>query len=398
MQDDPAGNRITRFLEEYECLKRLKGEPCRMNGADLLKIIKTHDFEGMLHTVRNFHENRKQHAQVESGMLSASTVTDFFGSFLPDVKKAFQIPFIWLTVIEGTPIGDFLETVSPEKRCSVDGSVAFIAKAAFDSYFKNGPCPLIAGAYMGPYARFFPEKHTFPIRSMAIVPLHIDGGIAGSINFGHFVSNRFMPGMDTGWIEQIMIKASLCLSKVFAHEKIRYLDQYDSISGLRNRNSLVAELEREFSRSARYHNDLSVVSLDLDGFKGLNARYGHDYGDMAVRYVARRMQGLSRAQDVTARFSAEEFVLLLPGSNRESAEILVRRLQDDMDANPFDYGGIKFHLALNSGIASIREDTFDTPEALLRTAYKRLNDSRWKRENRRQLAGGSNLYRIRASG
>jgi len=394
MQEKNLSSRIRKFLEEYECLKRAHGEPCRMNGAELLKIIKKNNFEGILKQMRDDEDNHRKFARTEATILSVLTFKDFFTRLLPEMKRAFQIPYIWLTFIDDTPMARLAKRTVPKEAAGVAfaGQIAYISNEYFEGIFKNGPKPVMTGRYTGPYSMVFPEAHNFSVRSMAIVPLYVDGTVAGSVNFGHFVSNRFEPSMndwDTELIQQLTLKISLSLSRVAAHETLNYLDRHDFLTGLLNRKAFDTELQREFGRSLRHENDLSVVFLDLDGFKGLNELYGHECGDMAVKYVADTIRHLSRAEDTPARFAGDEFVLMLPETRSDVSEVMIRRIQDYLDQNPFDYGDSRFCLRLNRGIASLDESHVETPKDLIKYAYNRLNDNK--------VTSGSELAPVRGA-
>lgn len=383
MQEKHLSGRIRKFLEEYECLKRVHGEPCRMNGSELLKIIKKNNFEDILKQMRDDEDNHQKFARTEATIISVFTLKDFFNRLLPELKRAFQIPYIWLTFIDDTPIARLArQALQTDTLSEIPArEIAFIKNEDFDGIFKNGPKPVITGRYTGPYSLVFPEGHNFSVRSMAIIPLYIDGTVAGCVNFGHFVSSRFEPSMDSGHVDlirQLTLKISLSLSRVAAHETLSYLDRYDFLTGLLNRKSFDTELQREFGRSLRHENDLSIAFLDLDGFKGLNDLYGHEYGDMAVKYVADTIQRLSRAEDTAARFAGDEFVLMLPESKSDVSGVMIRRIQDYLDENPFEYGDTRFCLRLNWGIASLDENHVETPKDLIKSAYNRLNDTKVK--------------------
>ena len=395
MYDEPDGSRLKKFVEEYECVKRKNGEPCRMNGAEMLKIMKKNDFDGILKLARDYESYRLNCARVEAKMLSIFTVAEFFESILPDMKKAFQMPHIWLTVIEGGPLSGMMAQAMDRK--GVHSHLSFIDAKQFNSFLKGNTCPLYICNYTSPYALFFPENNSFTVRSLAILPLHIDGVLAGSINFGHFVSNRFASHADNRMIEQFMIPVCLFLSKIAAHEKLKYMASHDWLTGLLNRESFTAELKRQFGWSLRNGRGLSVLFLDLDGYNGLNDLYGHDFGDKAVQYLAKTILSKARPEDIATRFTGDEFVLLLPGSRGDLPEATASRIQDYLDQNPFNHENIQFRLSLYYGAASIDEKNIENPAHLLQTAYKRLKASRTDEARPLQEENKALIYKIRAS-
>ncbi len=87
----------------------------------------------------------------------------------------------------------------------------------------------------------------------------------------------------------------------------------DSLTGLANRRALRDELERALARARRAGSLLLVAFVDLDGFKQINDRHGHDAGDLLLREAARRLQGGLRGSDYLARLGGDEFVVLGDG-------------------------------------------------------------------------------------
>lgn len=395
MQDAPGGSCIKQFIEEFECLKRKNGEPCRMNGSDLLRVIKKNDFENIVKRTKDYEEYRHNCAGIEGTMLSVFTVCDFFEAIIPGVKQIFQMPYVWLTAIEGTPLAGLVAPAMESE--AVNKHAAFIQASQFERFVTDDGKPVYVSNYTSPYSSFFPENHNFTVRSLAIMPLYIDNTLVGAMNLGHFVSNRFAPTADNSLIEQFMVQVSLCLSKISAHERLRYFALHDPLTGLLNRTSLVSELKRKFSLSLLHGKGLSVVFLDLDGFNGLNELYGHEYGDTAVQYVAKTIRSLARPEDVMARFTGDEFVLVLPDARGDLPEGLVRQIQDYLDSHPFDHENIRFRLSLYYGIASIDEKNVENPAQLLQTAYKRLKESKTAEYAPLQEEGKALIYKIRAS-
>lgn len=101
----------------------------------------------------------------------------------------------------------------------------------------------------------------------------------------------------------------------------------DVLTGLENRRGAEDRLEQEVDRARRYVRPLSVVWFDLDRFKQVNDRYGHEVGDRALKAVATVALRTVRAHDTVARWGGEEFVLLLPGQGRADAMRAAERLR-----------------------------------------------------------------------
>ena len=105
------------------------------------------------------------------------------------------------------------------------------------------------------------------------------------------------------------------------------LSETDPLTGLSNARALFYRLEAELARSRRYREPLALLSLDLDGLKSINDRYGHRAGDDAIRSVADVIRSELRESDVGARWGGDEFAVLAPSTSRVAALALAERIR-----------------------------------------------------------------------
>jgi diguanylate cyclase (GGDEF)-like protein len=148
----------------------------------------------------------------------------------------------------------------------------------------------------------------------------------------------------------------------------------DPLTSLGNRRRLDQELRRLCSGDLPF----AVVVLDLDGFKEINDRLGHDVGDTVLEQVATRLQANRREDDVVTRLGGDEFVLLLPGvSDRMTARAVVDRIAAAV-AEPLHAGAWRLRVRTSGGAAL---SLFDgaTPQALLRRADERMYEDKQSR-------------------
>jgi diguanylate cyclase (GGDEF)-like protein len=109
---------------------------------------------------------------------------------------------------------------------------------------------------------------------------------------------------------------------------LKHLSQQDALTGLGNRRLLQQRLNYEIARHRRHERPFTVLALDLDGFKTVNDRYGHQAGDEVLREIGRALQAAVRDQDTLVRMGGDEFCVLAPESAFADAEPMAERLRE----------------------------------------------------------------------
>lgn len=121
----------------------------------------------------------------------------------------------------------------------------------------------------------------------------------------------------------LMLEESLSASK----QKMEYLAMHDALTGLLNRRAVQERAEAEVNRSRRNGNPLSFILLDIDHFKSINDRFGHAVGDQALKFVANLLAQQVRIYDLVARWGGEEFLIILPDTQRAEAVSVAERIR-----------------------------------------------------------------------
>ena len=109
-------------------------------------------------------------------------------------------------------------------------------------------------------------------------------------------------------------------------EKLEYLSNTDSLTGVLNRRALIERLEYEVDRAKRYGTEFSLVLCDMDKFKEINDTHGHVAGDMVLQILAEVIGGVLRTTDVLGRYGGDEFMVILPETTLQGAENLAERI------------------------------------------------------------------------
>ncbi|HEX4152110.1 MAG TPA: diguanylate cyclase [Steroidobacteraceae bacterium] len=126
----------------------------------------------------------------------------------------------------------------------------------------------------------------------------------------------------------------------------------DAMTGVYNRAYLDQVLTREFEHSTRHKWPLSVAFADLDNFKGINDKYGHQAGDRILQATARILRGNTRETDVIARYGGEEFVVVLPATDAETAHGICERIVAAFRSTGHVIGADQAHVTISIGCAT----------------------------------------------
>ncbi|MSO84261.1 MAG: diguanylate cyclase, partial [Acidobacteria bacterium] len=169
-------------------------------------------------------------------------------------------------------------------------------------------------------------------------------------------------------IRTVLEPAAIALDNSLAFQKSEALSVTDDLTGLSNSRYLNLVLRREEKRSVRSGKPLSVLFIDMDGFKNVNTHHGHLAGSRALVEAAEVIRSCARETDVVARFGGDEFSLILPDTGREGAVSVAERIRDRLRAFAFlEADGLSLHLTASIGIACL-PDIDGGAETLLKAA------------------------------
>ncbi|MGZ5010163.1 MAG: GGDEF domain-containing protein [Methylobacter sp.] len=154
----------------------------------------------------------------------------------------------------------------------------------------------------------------------------------------------------------------------------------DTLTGLPNRNAYNERLETELARWKRYGTPLSLIIWDIDHFKTINDRYGHKAGDKVLLLIAKQLSDHSYTTDFISRFGGEEFTMLLPNTDSQSALSRANQLRQVIEKTGFNASGTSVAITISCGITEFIPD--DTDEAAFERADQALYQAKQQGRNR----------------
>lgn len=155
---------------------------------------------------------------------------------------------------------------------------------------------------------------------------------------------------------------------------------HDELTGISNRRAIVAEVQRELSRSHREGISCSVAIFDVDFFKNVNDAHGHLVGDVALKWVTEVIGRTVRTYDKLGRYGGEEFLLVMPNALEKEAVVVAERARSAIQNETCIVDGKEIHLTVSAGVAVSNGGT--DLEALLLAADNALYAAKEKGRNR----------------
>lgn len=209
------------------------------------------------------------------------------------------------------------------------------------------------GPYMGPdHQLLFRAPHA--LKSVALIPLRRQDKLNGCIAFGSSDEKRFSRHLATDFLAHLGVMVSFAIENAINRSRLVRSGLTDFLTGWHNRRYLQARLMEELAKARRQASSLVCLLIDVDYFKQINDQHGHLAGDVALREVALRIDAQVRSSDAAARYGGDEFVVLLPNSAINQAQILAERVRVSVAATPLEVApGVSRPVTVSIGLAAV---------------------------------------------
>jgi diguanylate cyclase (GGDEF)-like protein len=169
------------------------------------------------------------------------------------------------------------------------------------------------------------------------------------------------------------------------NERLRKVSVTDQLTGCFNREFLHRQLPLAMREADKQSEPLSAAMVDVDHFKAVNDQHGHDTGDRVLQVVAERLRGAIRGDDVLVRYGGEEFLVLLPHTDADSAREIGERMRAKLQDNPIHAGAATVEMRISVGVTTYRGPD-DTAENFIRRADTALYQAKGRGRNRVEAA------------
>ena len=242
------------------------------------------------------------------------------------------------------------------------------AEDALESRFASSSCieqPVPAALFEAVVAERQPRTVALPdqagsLRTFVLAPVFDDQALLGVFQL---VPRR--PALDPALeatLAAIADATAAGLRAVGAFERLSFQASHDPLTGLANRRTFEAFIDREIKLAERHGTPLSVVVLDVDHFKRYNDTYGHPAGDALLKALGARLAQVVRTTDFVARYGGEEFVIVLPHTDQAGALAAAHKILEGVRVLPEHAEVLGGRVTASLGVASFPGDVFDARE------------------------------------
>jgi len=226
-----------------------------------------------------------------------------------------------------------------------------------------------------------PKHKLSRIRALACVPLNVRDRLVGVLTATSSVVGAF----DDDDLEMLSFVAKTIALDI-ENLRLHRLAVTDQLTGAYNREFLHQRLPEELAKAERGEAPLSLAMVDVDHFKPINDRYGHDVGDLVLAEVAAKLRSAIRGNDVLVRYGGEEFLVLLPKTDVRAASEVAERMRLTLQEETFFAGDSPIEVRISVGIAEHLRGS-DSPTTLIRRADSALYLAKEGGRNRVEVAG-----------
>ena len=235
------------------------------------------------------------------------------------------------------------------------------------------------------FARRFDSETSFRTHSMLCAPLISRGRTIGVVQVINRIGGRFTRD-DLRILLTLVKPCAIAIENAILFQRAEQLTITDDLTKLFNSRFLNLYLTREIKRSKRHGAPLSVIFLDLDGFKGVNDLYGHLAGSRTLTEVGAILTHSVRETDTIARYGGDEFVVVLPETPATGAVVIAERIRKAIEAHVFlEVQGLAARISASFGIACYPDHAL-TPEGLIQKADQAMYRVKERNKNDVELA------------
>lgn len=196
-----------------------------------------------------------------------------------------------------------------------------------------------------------------PDKKIGLFPMISENKLLGCIVTKS--TDNILSEKEIEYLEQLSNQSATTLNRANVYAEILKHATLDALTGFYNRRQLEERIKQETSSAKRQHRNLCAIMTDIDYFKKVNDTYGHSAGDLVLKTVSREIKNQLRDYDVAGRYGGEEFVILLPFTKLEEAQMVAERLRKAVENKRIELADKQYiNVTISLGVAEYKEKDF----------------------------------------
>ena len=357
--------------------------------------------------IASHNEQKQTHFQeYELSLLNSSGLFDLLSILLDRHQVQFQLTEVTLILLD--PEYEFQRLLDAHTiPSSWQGRLLFAdSEQSLQRDYKVPYRTRLSEYTIKQHQALFSNNNT--LRSVAMLPLIRQHKIIGSLNLGSRQVERFQTGIGTQFLQHLSAVISACienarLQDIFKRtaqetaqaasvevttiaayeESIKQLGLLDPLTGVNNRRFFDQRVIEETSLAQRNNTPLSCLFIDLDHFKSINDKHGHQAGDNVLKQAAKIFTDIMRTSDILARYGGEEFVILLTNTSLQTAYDIAERIRKIIAAHAFIISSSQsLNITLSIGIAVLDPNkNITTSQRLIKAADEAVYSAKMNGRN-----------------
>ena len=342
-------------LAALELLRRLRRRTSRDVETRVAATVETLEarLDELAQELSRAVTRAEEEAQRSRFLGQIATTIDLDDAIGSTLQAAAALPKVDAAVVELAPDGDgderLLGSIGLDRE---DGEGAGVRIFTGPPERREARAIELSYLYAG-------EEGSAAVQEALGVPLVGRGGRIGWLGvFSRDPEIRFGDD-DVRRLEELAERVAPAIENARRFREARLLADLDSLTGLHNRRYFHETLAREVDRALRYQRRLSLVIVDVDGFKEINDRIGHLAGDAVLAEIADRIRQVVRSADIPCRVGGDEFAVIVPEVEVGQARQLVGRIQRAVSTQPIARAG---RVKVSAGVADLQPN--DSPTSL----------------------------------
>src|ERR1022692_2557367 len=289
--------------------------------------------------------------------ISSEDAEQMMASIVHEIQKNFRYDHIGIGIMDYATKDIEIKAEAGTTSHTMGRRIA-VGSGVLGKVARTGVSALVQNAGPGQLAGVLPES-----RAVLCLPISYGESLLGVLNVESRDENAFAP-QDVLILNTLADLLATALHNSFVFQKLQQQSITDGLTGIKTRRFFWEALSSEWKRASRSGRPFSVVLIDLDKFKEVNDSLGHLEGDLVLARVGRLLEQKCRQSNVVARYGGDEFVILMPETGIEQAQVLAERLRLWLATDPMLE---EHHITGSFGVASFPVHGFSM-EDLIRVA------------------------------